>query len=194
MVKVVNFLIGDQNKAKYPNIAGSSLSVNMYTEINGNAKYQKGIDGIKYLKTIADSTVGCKASYVASVGLTENNNAPDAFFAINNTIYRLDYQYDVYELGGIATQATPTFSETGGERPLLLIADGYNIYYYDLKNGGSLKYISLPERINEENVSIRPSHIQVVDGSIIVNDFGTGYTYYSKPYALSKEKEMYWIY
>ena len=56
MVKVVNFLIGDQNKAKYPNIAGSSLSVNMYTEINGTAKYQKGIDGIKYLKTIVDST------------------------------------------------------------------------------------------------------------------------------------------
>lgn len=188
MVKVVNFLIGDQNKAKYPNVAGASLAVNMYTEINGSSKYQKGIDGIKYLKTIVDSTVGCKASYVASVGLTENNNAPDAFFAINNSIYRLDYKYDITELGGIATDATPIFSETGGERPLLLIADGYNIYYYDLKNGGELKYISLPERINEENVSIRPSHVQVVDGSIIVNDFGTGYTYYSKPYVLSKEK------
>jgi len=101
-------------------------------------------------------------------------------------LYRVDYKWAVECLGSVNTGSYPTFAETGGERPLLLIADGVNLFYYNLKEGGSLHYINLPDRINEQGAKIKPTHVQVVSGSIIVNDSGSGYAYYSIPYPLSQ--------
>ena len=134
---------------------------------------------------IADSSEGCQGSFVASVGLDSNRNVPDAFFVVNSKVFRIDYRWESHEVGSIATGSHPTFAETGGERPLLLIADGFNLWYYDLKNGGSLRSIGLPNKINQESVAIKPASVQVVAGSIIVNDVGSGYAYYSIPYPLS---------
>lgn len=143
--------------------------------------------GIKWKLQLEDCAFGCQGAFVASVGLSENHNAPDAFFVVNSNIYRVDYNWNFEKIGSVATGSYPTFAETGGERPLLLIADGSNLYYYDLKNGGELKTILLPNRITEDGERIKPTHIQVVAGSLIVNDSGTGYAYYSIPYPLSQE-------
>ena len=135
---------------------------------------------------VEQSSDGCQGSFVASVGLDSNRNVPDAYFVINSKVFRIDYRWEAHEIGSIATGSHPTFAETGGERPLLLIADGFNLWYYDLKNGGTLHSIGLPNKINQESTAIRPASVQVVSGSIIVNDVGSGYAYYSIPYPLSK--------
>jgi len=187
-VSVISNLIGGQTKGKFPSTMGSALSVNMYTESNAGAVYQKSIPGVRFKKKLDPSQkYGCHGSYVASVGLNENNNVPDAFYVINNILYRVDYSWNSYAVGFVSTNSYPTFAETGGERPFLLIADGINLFCYNLKEGGNLQKIKLPNRITEET-QIKPSSVQVVAGSIIVNDSGTGNAYYSIPYPLSQEK------
>jgi len=188
-VSVVSDLIGGQTKGKFPSTMGSAMSINMYSETNGPGKYQKSIPGIKF-KTLlnAGKKTGCHGSFVASVGLNDNNNVPDAFFVVNNILYRVDYNWNHHALGFVTAESYPTFAETGGERPFLLIADGVNLFAYNLKEGGNLITLGLPDRINEEDVKIKPTHVQVVSGSIIVNDSGSGYAYYSIPYPLSNEQ------
>lgn len=186
-VSVISNLIGNQAKAKFPSTMGSALSVNMYTESNGEIKYQKSVPGIRWIKQLEETIEGCHGSFVSSTGLDSNKNLAEAFFIVHSKVYRVDYKWQVECIGSVATGSYPTFAETGGERPLLLIADGSNLFYYNLKEGGNLKSISLPNRITEEGVKIKPSCVQVVSGSIIVNDKGTGYAYYSIPYPLSQE-------
>jgi len=187
-VSVISNLIGGQTKGKFPSTMGSALSVNMYSESNAGATYQKSIPGVRFKKKLnTTKNSGCHGSYVASVGLNDNGNIPDAFYVINNIVYRVDYSWNYYALGFVSSNSYPTFAETGGERPFLLIADGVNLFCYNLKEGGSLQRVGLPNRITEE-IPIKPSSVQVVSGSIIVNDSGTGYAYYSIPYPLSQEK------
>lgn len=187
-ITVISDLIGGQTKGKFPSTMGSALSINMYEESNGGTKYQKSVPGIRHLKELNATLNGCHGSYVASVGLTKNNSAPDMFFVSNNTVYRIDYAMNRSIIGYVAGDSYPTFAETGGERPFLLIADGSSVQAYNLKEGGLLQELGLPDRINEQGVKIKPSSVQVVNGSIIVNDRGTGYAYYSIPYPLSNEK------
>ena len=47
--------------------------------------------------------------------------------------------------------------------------------------------MQLPERITEGGVTISPTHVAVVGGSIVVNDAGSGYCYYSKAYPLASD-------
>ena len=194
-VSVIHNLIGGQSKAKFPSTMGSALSVNMYSESNAGTTYQKSVPGIRFKKRLNGvSGAACHGSYVASTGLDSNNNMPDAFFVINDILYRVDYGWNYRALGFVSSGSYPTFAETGGERPFLLIADGANLWCYDLKNGGNLEQITLPKRITDSETFIKPSHVQVVAGSIIVNDVGTGYAYYSIPYPLSQEtREVYKI-
>lgn len=194
-VSVVHNLIGGQTKAKFPNTMGSALSVNMYSESNAGITYQKSIPGVKFKKRLNNSSgAACHGSFVASTGLDSNENMPDAFFVINDVLYRVDYGWNSFALGYVSAGSYPTFAETGGERPFLLIADGANLWCYDLKNGGELESITLPKRITDDTTFIKPSHVQVVSGSIIVNDVGTGYAYYSIPYPLSQDtREVYEI-
>lgn len=188
-VSVISDLIGGQAKAKFPNTMGSAMSLNMYSETNGSVKYQKSVPGVKFQKLLSSvKNAGCHGSFVASVGLNENENLPDAFFVINNILYRVDYSWNYFALGFVATNSYPTFAETGGERPFLLIADGENLFAYNLKEGGNLVALGLPDRITADKTKIKPSFVQVVSGSIIVNDQGTGFAYYSIPYPLSQEK------
>lgn len=192
-VNVISDLIGGQSKAKFPNTMGSAMSINMYSEMNGQVKYLKSIPGIKYKLTLnAIKNCQCQGSYVASVGLNENHNMADAFFVVNDVLYRVDYSWNFFALGFVASGAHPTFAETGGERPFLLIADGVNLFAYNLKEGGDLISLGLPDRHTADKVKIKPTHVQVVSGSIIVNDAGTGFAYYSIPYPLSNEqREVY---
>lgn len=187
-VSVISNLIGGQTKAKFPSTMGSAMSINMYSETNGDIKYQKSVPGIKYKTTLTQaSNAGAHGSFVASVGLNSNNNEPDAFFVVNNTLYRVDYGWEIEALGTVAANSYPCFAETGGERSFLLVADGVNLFAYNLKEGGSLIALGLPDRITEDGVKIKPTSVQVVAGSIIVNDSGSGYAYYSIPYPLSQE-------
>lgn len=181
--------VGSSAKTKNPNIQGSAISRNMFTGFNGSKddarKFMQSCPGIKYIMSLGDSGQ-IDGMYVPSTGLSVTNFTPDLFVAYNGTIYRIDNAMNTYAIGTYVSGNTVVFAESGGERAILLYVDSVSIYGYDLKEGTPVT-ITLPKRITE-NVYIRPSHITVVSGSIVVNDLGSGYVYYSVPYPLSQEK------
>lgn len=188
--KVLNFLIGSTKKAKYPAVMGSDLSVNCYYAKNGSQEFMESLPGMRMLSLVGGR---CRGSYVSTIGLAAEHSPEDMFAVFGNTLYRFDAYGNRTEIGRVAAGSSRvSFAETGGPRALLLVADGSSLYYYDLLEGGSLKSIQLPERITARGGNITPSHVAVVAGSIAVNDSGSGYVYYSKPYPLNSDtRKMY---
>lgn len=184
--KVFNNLIGSTKKAKYPAVMGSELSVNMYYAKNGSQEYMESLPGMKMLKNIGGR---CRGVYVSTIGLGSDSSPEDMFAVMGSVLYRFDVYGNSTVIGRVANNSyRVSFAEAGGPRALLLVADGSSLYYYDLIEGGSLKMIQLPERITARGGRITPTHVAVVAGSIVVNDSGSGYVYYSKPYPLNSDK------
>lgn len=180
--------VGGGAKTKNPNIQGAAISRNMFSGFNGTKddarRFMQSCPGIKYLLSLGTSGQ-IDGMFVPSTGLRDMNYAPSLFVAYTGTIYRIDNGYNVEAIGQYTSGNKVEFAESGGERAILLWVDGVAIYGYDLKEGEAVS-ITLPKRITENNY-IRPTHIAVVSGSIVLNDLGSGYVYYSKPYPLSQE-------
>lgn len=192
MAKNITYsFVGGSAKTKNPNIQGAAISRNMFTGFNGSKddarRFMQSCPGIKYLMSLGDSGQ-VDGMYVPSTGLTSMNYAPSLFVAYGGTIYRIDNGYHVYGIGYYTSGNKVEFAESGGERAILLWVDSVAIHGYDLKKGESVA-ITLPKRITE-NLYVRPTHIAVVSGSIVINDLGSGYVYYSKPYPLSQEERQ----
>ena len=186
--KVYNNLVGSSRKAKYPAVQGSELSINMYPGKNGQQTYMESLPGMQKFLDIGGRCRGC---YVSTIGLKSQASTEDLFACMGNTLYRIDYSGNMTALGTLASNASRiSFAEAGGPRALLLVVDGAAMYYYDLLEGGQLKQITLPERINGNGGTITPSFVSVVAGSIVVNDSGSGYVYYSKAYPLNSDKRQ----
>lgn len=184
--KVLNNLIGGSLKAKYPAVQGSEWSCNMYQGKNGSNLYMESLPGMKFLSSVGGR---CRGAYVSTIGLASTHSPEDMFAVMGNALYRFDAYGNRTKLGNVASNGSRiSFAETGGPRALLLVADGSNLFYYDLLEGGELKAIQLPERITAQGGLISPTHVAVVAGSIVVNDTGSGYVYYSKPYPLNSDK------
>jgi hypothetical protein len=190
--KVYNNLVGSSKKAKFPATMGSEWSCNMYFAQNGKNQYMESLPG---LKRVMNMSGRCRGSYVSTIGLKAENSKEDMFAVIGSTMWRIDGDGNRTSIGKVASNGKRvSFAEAGGPRALLLVADGANLWYYDLLEGGALKQIQLPERITEEGGIIKPSHVAVVAGSIVVNDTGSGYVYYSKPYPLNSDtRSMYYV-
>lgn len=188
--KVYNNLIGSTARSKYPSVMGSELSVNMYYAKNGKNEYMESLPGMKLLQEVGGR---CRGAYVSTVGLASEHSPEDMFAVMGSALYRFDVYGNRVKLGNVANNGSRiSFAETGGPRALLLVADGSLLYYYDLLEGGPLKQIQLPARITERGGLITPTHVAVVGGSIVVNDSGSGYVYYSKPYPLNSDtRKMY---
>lgn len=189
--KITYSLVGGTSKTDCPNIEGSGISRNMFTERNVDGPenkdartFMQSCPGIKYIMSLGGNGK-CDGIYVPTTGLKSLNYVPDMFVAYNGTMYKIDNSYSVSVIGSYALGNPVQFAESGGERAILLWVDGYSIYGYDLKQGQTVE-ITLPKRIDEDSSYIKPSHIAVVSGSIVVNDTGSGYVYYSVPYPLSK--------
>lgn len=172
-----------------PNIEGSAISRNMFTERNteGDNKdvrtFLQSCPGIKYFDSFGDK-YNCDGMYVPSTGLSTMDYEQCLFVAYNGTIYRVDSSLNHEEIGSYALGNTVVFAESGGERAILLWVDGNDIHGYNLKDGTTVE-ITLPKRIDQENSYIQPTHIAVVDGTIVLNDKGSSYTYYSIKFPLN---------
>jgi hypothetical protein len=172
-----------------PNIEGSAISRNMFTERNteGDNKdvrtFLQSCPGIKYFDSFGDK-YNCDGMYVPSTGLSTMDYEQCLFVAYNGTIYRVDSSLNHEEIGSYALGNTVVFAESGGERAILLWVDGNDIHGYNLKDGTTVE-ITLPKRIDAENQYIQPTHIAVVDGTIVLNDKGSSYTYYSVKFPLN---------
>lgn len=185
---VTNYLIEPAtNRGKHPATMGSSWSCNMFREINAGNNYLASLPGLKLIKRI-NTTVRCRGAYVSSVGLTVQNQQENAFVCFGNKIYRIDIAGNSTMIGQVASGAARViFAETGGLRPMLLIADGFNLWAYNLLEGGNLQQVTLPERVTGDGGMLRPTHVCVVGGSVCITDSGSGFVYYSIPYPLNSE-------
>lgn len=186
--KITYSFVGGSAKTKNPNIQGAAISRNMFSGFNGSKddarRYMQSCPGIKYLLSLGNSGQ-IDGMFVPSTGLKDYNYAQSLFVAYNGNIHRIDNSYEIEVIGEYTSGNKVEFAESSGERDILLWVDGVAIHGYDIKKG-EIVPITLPKRITE-NVYIRPTHIAVVSGSIVLNDLGSGYVYYSKPYPLSQE-------
>ena len=185
---VTNYLIEPAtNRGKHPATMGSAWSCNMFREINSANNYLASLPGLKLIKRL-QTTARCRGAYVSSVGLTVQNQQENAFVCFGNKIYRIDIAGNSTMIGQVASGAARVvFAETGGLRPMLLIADGFNLWAYNLLEGGNLQQVTLPQRVTGDGGMIRPTHVCVVGGSVCITDSGSGFVYYSIPYPLNSE-------
>lgn len=188
---VSNYLLGGTNKGRHPATQGAEISCNMFLEQSGGMQYLASVPGLKFYRKIW--TGRCRGSYVSSVGL--DGTKEDAFVVWGNVLFRIDNAGNYTKLGYVAAGTRRvSFSETGGLRPFLLVADGENLWCYNLLEGGSLQQVTLPQRVTGEGGAVAPSHVAVVSGSVVINDVGSGFLYYSIPYPLnSEEREVFSI-
>lgn len=174
-----------------PNIEGSAISRNMFTERNTAddkeaRTFMQSCPGIKYFDSFGDK-YNCDGLYVPSTGLATMDYEQCMFVAYNGEIQRVDSALNHEVIGNYALGNTVCFAESGGERAILLWVDGTDIHGYNLKEGTTVD-ITLPKRIDQENSYIQPTHIAVVDGTIVLNDKGSSYTYYSIKFPLNTAK------
>lgn len=184
-----NYLIEPAtNRGKHPATMGSAWSCNMFREINESNNYLTSLPGLKLIKRVHTSA-RCRGAYVSSVGLEVQNQQENAFVCFGNKIYRIDISGNSTMIGQVASGASRViFAETGGLRPMLLIADGFNLWVYNLLEGGNLQQVTLPQRVTGDGGMIRPTHVCVVGGSVCITDSGSGFVYYSIPYPLNSDK------
>lgn len=187
--RVTYSFVGGVNDTTFPNIEGSALSRNMFSDKNGSGEdvrsFMQSCPGIKFIKQFGTKSK-CDGLYVPSTGLKTQSFQQCLFYAYNGSIYRITPKSLDYEIiGTYALGNRVEFAESGGERAILLWVDGQNIGGYSLKDGQRIS-ITLPKRL-DENVYIQPTHIAVVSGSIVLNDTGSSYVFYSTPYPLSNQ-------
>jgi hypothetical protein len=184
--KVSNyFLSPGTNRGRHPATMGSSWTCNMYLEKGEGTEFLASVPGLKYEKTLLAGT-RCRGSFVSSVGLETDEQRENCFAVFGSRAYRIDSTGNVAELGQVAPGASRiSFAETGGVRPFLLMADGTNLWAYNLVDGGTLRRVTLPDRVNGGGGQIAPSHVCCVAGSVVIDDASSGFAYYSVPYPLN---------
>ena len=173
-----------------PNIEGSAISRNLFTEANteddNKRTFMQSCPGIKYFHSLGDNS-NCDGLYVPSTGLSNMDYEQCLFIAYKGNVHRMDSSMNDEVIGQYALGNTVQFAESGGERAILLWVDGTDIHGYNLKEGTTVD-ITLPQRIDQDDTYIQPTHIAVVDGTIVLNDKGSSFTYYSIKFPLNTEK------
>lgn len=191
--KIIYDLVGGTDFSRAaPNIEGTALAINCFTESNteGDNKrvrtFLQSAPGVKYFDTFGSSE-RCDGLYVPSTGLAAYDFEQCLFVAYNGEVFRVDSALNHQKIGIYALGNTVQFAESGGERAILMWVDGTDIHGYNLKTGETVN-ITLPKRIDAQNQYIQPTHIAVIDGSIVLNDKGSSFTYYSIKYPLNTAK------
>ena len=137
--RVTYSFVGGVNDTTFPNIEGSALSRNMFSDKNGSGEdvrsFMQSCPGIKFIKQFGTKSK-CDGLYVPSTGLKTQSFQQCLFYAYNGSIYRITPKSLDYEIiGTYALGNRVEFAESGGERAILLWVDGQNIGGYSLKDG-----------------------------------------------------------
>ena len=179
--KVMNLLVGKSAKGKFPAVQGSELSVNMYRSENGGVQFMESVPGLQRIYQIGGK---CRGVYVSTRGLQSERSKEDMFVCMGNRVLRVK-ETGCEQLFTVApgTQRM-SFAETGGPVPIMLCADGSNLHAYNLLTGEYRK-VQLPVAVEQDGHLVKPSHVAVIDGCIVINDIDSGYCYYSPRYPLA---------
>lgn len=179
--KVINLLVGKSAKGKYPAVQGSELSVNMYRSDNGGVQFMESVPGLQRIYQINGK---CRGVYVSTRGLQSERSKEDLFACMGNVVYRIKETGKTKLFSVQPGTQRMSFAETGGPVPILLCADGANLHSYNLLTG-EYKRIQLPVAVEQDGHMVKPSHVAVIDGCIVINDTDSGYCYYSIRYPLA---------
>lgn len=179
--QVLQFLVGKSAKGKYPAVQGAELSVNMYPGDNGGKQFMESVHGFRKLASLGGR---CRGTYVSTRGLESENSPEDMFAVMGNALWRVRGTAQQKLFAVAASRNRVSFAETGGPTPLMLVADGLNLHSYNLLTGEHRK-VQLPLSVEGDGHMVRPSHVAVIDGCIVINDVQSGYCYYSNRYALA---------
>lgn len=181
---VLNFLIGGTNKGKYPAVCGAEQTVNMYKCTNGKAVFMESMPGIKMLSQVGGK---CRGVWVSTRGLKAESSTEDLFAAMGNKLYRVKPDGSCTPIITLAANGRRViFAEAGGPRAILLVCDGSALYAYFLEDG-TVHQVNMPNAVEGDGHTVRPTHVCVVNGVIVVNDESSGYAYYSIPYPISAD-------
>ena len=188
ITKVSNYLVSPgTNRGRHPATMGAAWSCNMFREINAENEYLASVPGLRFHRRLRTAS-RCRGAYVSSVGLKDNGQRENAFVVFGSHLFRIDAVGNSTEIGQVASGSSRVcFAETGGINPYLLVADGSNLWAYNLIEGGTLRRITLPERVNGDGGQINPSSVACVAGSVCINDRTSGFIYYSVPYPLNSD-------
>ena len=92
-------MCGGSNFTNVPNIQGSAISRNMYSEINSVGEkdeettyFMNSCPGIKYLHSLGDNS-NCDGLYVPSTGLETMDYEQCLFVAYKGNIHRIDSSF-----------------------------------------------------------------------------------------------------
>lgn len=181
--QVMQFLVGKSAKGKYPAVQGSELSVNMYRGDNGGKVFMESVPGIEHIYQISGK---CRGVYVSTRGLADDNSPEDMFVVMGNVLWRVNENNRTKILNVAPGSRRISFAETGGPRAMMLVADGANLFWYDIATG-THGIVQLPVAVEGDGHMVKPSHVSVISGCIVINDIDSGYCYYSKPYALADD-------
>ena len=181
--QVMQFLVGKSAKGKYPAVMGAELSVNMYKGENGGKSFMESVPGIKKVMQIDGKCRGC---YVSTRGLASEHSPEDMFVVMGNVCYRVNEngKQEIFQVASGTNRVI--FAETGGPRAMLLAADGFNLHSYDLSTG-TYRAVQLPAAIEGDGHIVKPTHVAVISGCVVINDTDSGYCYYSIPYPLASD-------
>lgn len=179
--KVINLLVGKSAKGKYPAVQGTELSVNMFRSDNGGVQFMESVPGLQRIYQINGK---CRGTYVSTRGLESERSPEDMFACMGNVVYRIKETGKTKLFNVAPGSQRVCFAETGGPTPIMLCADGFNLHSYNLSTG-EYRLVQLPVSVETDGHLVKPSHVAVIDGCIVINDTESGYVYYSIRYPLS---------
>lgn len=171
-MKITYDLTGQSNISANSAIQGAAYSVNCYTEFNTDKNaYLISTPGLRHV-TSYEAKGSCCGIYTTSYA------EPVMFIAYTSGDVCYMQAGKLVKLLSISANAHPVFAETGGQRPHLLIADGYTLYAINLKDL-TQTVVTLPKRITADDEYVQPSYVAVVDQTVCINDTASDVVYFS---------------
>nr|DAW67874.1 MAG TPA: stabilization protein [Caudoviricetes sp.] len=174
-MKITYDLTGQSNITANSAVQGAAYSINCYTEFNTDKNaYLISTPGLRH-ETDYAANGSCCGLYTTSFGPYAE---PVMFVAYTSGDVCYYNAGNLVKLLSISANSHPVFAETGGQRPHLLIADGYTLYAINLKDL-TQTVITLPKRITSDDEYVQPSYVAVVDQTVICNDIGSDLLYFT---------------
>lgn len=194
MQKIIDNFVNFGSDQSDMHILGMSYCQNLYPEIisndspHSNSKYYlRSILGFESLLEFPD--IYCRGLFIAS--------SIDRMVAVYGTsVYVIEKYADNYrkiKVGEVAGGVNRiSIAESGGDDPWILIADGFTLHTFKIKEpfsilGNTYQNLELP--VNNNDVEIQPTYVTYEYGYLTINDKNSNYFYRSEKFPLESGQD-----
>ena len=189
--RIINNFVNFGTDESDMHILGMGYSQNLYPEIivddspKSTAKY--------YLRSILgmEKFIEFEQSYCRGIYVASSIDRLVAIFGTEVFVVEKDVDngnFNKVKVGEVAAGTDRiSITESGGDDPWILLADGYTLHAFKIKGilsilGNTYQNLELPRNNNEE--LIQPSYVTYEYGFLTINDKNTNYFYRSEQYPL----------